>query len=204
MKNSIQLERTGLLASKIRCEDNAHDSLDHCSWITSYKKIKQEAWDYHKAQGKSLNNFTSHNFNEEARPNMTKAILGIRDKYNGNLPVPFIGTPDAVWSPYTGTMTLLRRSKVDFPIADTKPVALQCRDLDCIFDEFPRLRWQWLVTPTLFQCAKSQTHRRLHGQSTLRRWRNKRFDGHSPCYSEGRGQDYCPMQFQSEPSTCRL
>ena len=88
-------------------------------YMNNYKKIKQEAWDDYKAE-ESLKYFTSKNFNEEARPDMTKMILGIRDKYNGNLPVPFIGTADAVWSPYTGTMTL-RRSTVDFPIADTKP-----------------------------------------------------------------------------------
>lgn len=89
-------------------------------YYKKFRKIMKEAWIEYQAE--EALNYRTNNFDAGARPSMTKALLSVRDRgdNNGNLPPPFIGTPDAVYSPYHGTI-VLRRSKVDFPLKAVKP-----------------------------------------------------------------------------------
>lgn len=89
-------------------------------YYKKFRNIMDEAWVEYQAE--ETLNYHTKNVDEGDRPSMTKALLSVRDRgdNNGNLPPPFIGTPDVVYSPYHGTI-VLRRTEVDFPIQAVRP-----------------------------------------------------------------------------------
>ena len=81
--------------------------------------MRDEAWDEYKAQ-ETLQFFSGH-YEGKERPNMTEIITVIRDKHDGCLPIPFIGTPSAVWAPHQGVVTFKRKKLVQFPMKEVAP-----------------------------------------------------------------------------------
>ena len=83
----------------------------------NFEKIKESAWQRFSAEH-ALNSCSE---DYDFVPNMTKIILDIRDKYGSNLPIPYLGTPDFVYSPYNGEVEFGKNRLVKFPSKKVKP-----------------------------------------------------------------------------------
>jgi hypothetical protein len=89
---------------------------DNNAYMDKYVEIRDEAWDEYKAQ-ETLAFFTN---SFEKRPNMTDIVLSIRDKHGGNLPMPYVFTPDVVENKYSGNVQVGEKM-IQFPEENVRP-----------------------------------------------------------------------------------
>jgi hypothetical protein len=89
---------------------------DRNEYMKKYEAIRDEAWNEYKA--KETLAFFTNSF--EARPNMTDIVLSIRDKHGGNLPMPYVFTPEVVENKYSGNV-LVRSKFIQFPEKNVRP-----------------------------------------------------------------------------------
>lgn len=88
-------------------------------YMNNYKRLRDEAWDEYKAQ--ETLQFNSGHYEGKERPNMTEIIKGLRNKHQGCLPIPYIGTPSEVWAPHDGVVTFKGNQRVKFPMQKEAP-----------------------------------------------------------------------------------
>lgn len=92
---------------------------DNHEYFKKNQKIYDEAWDCYMEQETLA---IAANPSEFIRPNITEIILSFRDekRYDGNLVMPYVSTPDAVETRFEGKV-LVRKNKVDFPEKPSRP-----------------------------------------------------------------------------------
>ena len=91
---------------------------DFSTFMKKFKGLKTEAWRQYIKEV-NLDYFSGRPDGKEDL-DMTKILLSLRDDYNGNLPIPYIGTSDSVYSPYEGDV-ILRKRVFSFPPKEVKP-----------------------------------------------------------------------------------
>ncbi|GFH46099.1 hypothetical protein CTEN210_02573 [Chaetoceros tenuissimus] len=80
---------------------------DFSTFMKKFKGLKNEAWRQYIKEV-NLDYFSGYP-NAKENLQMTKILLSLRDDYNGNLPIPYIGTSDSVYSPYEGDVVFHNR-----------------------------------------------------------------------------------------------
>ena len=83
---------------------------DRNEYMKKFQLIRDKAWDEYKAQ-ETVAYFTN---SFEKRPNMTDIVLSIREKHGGNLPMPYVFTPNVVENKYSGNV-LVGKNMIQFP-----------------------------------------------------------------------------------------